>query len=105
MSLVTPALAGGFFTTSTTWEVTSVGERDRERQRKTERRRGGEERREEKGRERKGEREGGFECIYTCHGSSRKDTWRWLCAGLPSAPCMFLSQISAPAAASVSSQH
>ena len=103
MSLVTPALAGGFFTTSTTWEVTSVGERDRERQRE-----GGEERREGKRRDGKGrerEREGGFECIYTCHGSSRKDTWRWLCAGLPSAPCMFLSQISAPAAASVSSQH
>ena len=58
MSLVTPALAGGFFTTSTTWEVTSVGERDRERQRKTERRRGGEERREEKGRERKGRERG-----------------------------------------------
>ena len=99
MSLVTPALAGGFFTTSTTWEVTSVGERDRERQRE-----GGEERREGTGKEGR-DREGGCECIYTCHGSSRKDTWRWLCAGLPSAPCMFLSQISAPAAASVSSQH
>ena len=97
-SLVSSALGGGSFTTSTTWEATRVGERERQGQRE-------EGRREEKGRERKGqgrEREGGFECS---RGSSRKDAWRRLCVGLPSAPCVFLSQIPAPAAAFVSSQH
>ena len=55
-SLVSSALAGGFFTTSTTWEVTVLEtetqtEKDRDRER-----RGGEKRREGKGRD-KGERE------------------------------------------------